>query len=249
MPAALDIGRQLLNNEGREDAQKVIVLVTDGGPNYAGDGPGGTETVFSGDGHPYSTSLDNGNGGSDLSQPEQDETSDIANDIYDTDGYQILTVGITDDEDLDTFLASGVAQPGVDQHTNVSADFDGINLAAEELANAVTGTEEVIFRGTLRETLEALQSNDGRGIPLDRGLNTEFYETGYQGEEGPDPEDDPDRECFMGRNTYCFGFAWWLPVDHGNEVQGDSATFDVGFYTEQCRHNQGSGMNNENVDA
>jgi hypothetical protein len=30
---------------------------------------------------------------------------------------------------------------------------------------------------------------------------------------------------------------WWLPIDHGNEVQSDSVTFDLGFYTEQCRHN------------
>jgi len=32
---------------------------------------------------------------------------------------------------------------------------------------------------------------------------------------------------------------WWLPIDHGNQVQSDSATFDLGFYTEQCRHNDG----------
>jgi predicted ribosomally synthesized peptide with SipW-like signal peptide len=249
MPAALDIGRQLLTNEGRPDAKKVIVLVTDGGPNYAGDGPGGSTTEFSGSGHPYTTTLDNGDGGSNISSGEQDETVSIAEDIYASEEYEIYTVGITDDPGLDTFLATGVAQPGPDNHFNVSANFDGINVAAEELANAVTGQEEVIFRGTLRETLEALQANDGRGIPLDRGLDTEFYETSYQGEEGPDPEDDPDRECFMGSNTYCFGFAWWLPIDHGNEVQGDSATFDLGFYTEQCRHNDGAGMNNEGVDA
>jgi hypothetical protein len=30
---------------------------------------------------------------------------------------------------------------------------------------------------------------------------------------------------------------WWLPIDHGNQVQSDSVTFDLGFYTEQCRHN------------
>jgi hypothetical protein len=41
---------------------------------------------------------------------------------------------------------------------------------------------------------------------------------------------------------------WWLPIDHGNQVQSDSATFDLGFYTEQCRHNDGSGMNTDQVD-
>jgi hypothetical protein len=32
-----------------------------------------------------------------------------------------------------------------------------------------------------------------------------------------------------------------VPTDVGNEIQTDSASFDLGFYTEQCRHNSGSG--------
>jgi predicted ribosomally synthesized peptide with SipW-like signal peptide len=51
-----------------------------------------------------------------------------------------------------------------------------------------------------------------------------------------------ERDCFTASNTYNFGIAWWLPVDHGNEVQSDSVSFDLGFYTEQCRHNDGSGQ-------
>jgi hypothetical protein len=31
-------------------------------------------------------------------------------------------------------------------------------------------------------------------------------------------------------------------VDHANEIQSDSVRFDLGFYTEQCCHNDGSGM-------
>jgi predicted ribosomally synthesized peptide with SipW-like signal peptide len=247
MPAALDIAAQTLDNEGREDAKKVIVLVTDGGPNYAGDGPGGGTVEFSGSGHGYTATMDNGNGGSDITDDEKDETEDVANSIYDDNDYEIWTVGITDDADLDTFLSTGVAQPGVEKHTNVSGDFDGLNDAAQELANDITGQEEVIFQGTLRDLLTALQGNDGRGIPLDRNLETEFYETDWQADNSADPETDPDRECFRGLNTYCFGLAWWLPVDHGNEAQSDSASFDVGFYTEQCRHNDGAGMPPENA--
>ena len=49
--------------------------------------------------------------------------------------------------------------------------------------------------------------------------------------------------CFRGDGTVHNGvFAWWLPVDHANEIQTDSATFSLGLYTEQCRHNDGSGM-------
>jgi hypothetical protein len=40
-------------------------------------------------------------------------------------------------------------------------------------------------------------------------------------------------------------FAWWVPVDHGNEIQTDSASFELSFYTEQCRHNDGEGMATE----
>jgi Ca-activated chloride channel family protein len=44
-------------------------------------------------------------------------------------------------------------------------------------------------------------------------------------------------ECLNGSDTYYVGFAWWLPLNHGNEVQTDSYGFDLGFYAEQCRHN------------
>jgi hypothetical protein len=48
--------------------------------------------------------------------------------------------------------------------------------------------------------------------------------------------------CFRGETDFSAAFAWWVPVDHGNEIQSDSVEFDLGFYTEQCRHNDGSGM-------
>jgi predicted ribosomally synthesized peptide with SipW-like signal peptide len=53
--------------------------------------------------------------------------------------------------------------------------------------------------------------------------------------------------CFRGETDFSAAFAWWVPVDHGNEIQSDSVELDLGFYTEQCRHNDGSGMNNESV--
>ena len=54
--------------------------------------------------------------------------------------------------------------------------------------------------------------------------------------------------CFRGETDFSAAFAWWVPVDHGNEIQTDQVEFDLGFYTEQCRHNDGSGMNNAAVD-
>ncbi|WP_227015628.1 SipW-dependent-type signal peptide-containing protein [Haloarcula sp. JP-L23] len=59
--------------------------------------------------------------------------------------------------------------------------------------------------------------------------------------EVPPPDGGP-RDCLVNSTTAYLGFEWWLPVNHGNEVQTDSVSFDLGFYTEQCRHNDGSGM-------
>jgi len=44
--------------------------------------------------------------------------------------------------------------------------------------------------------------------------------------------------CFEASTDHYVGLAWWLPTDVGNEVQGDSVSFDLGFYAEQCRHNE-----------
>jgi predicted ribosomally synthesized peptide with SipW-like signal peptide len=86
---------------------------------------------------------------------------------------------------------------------------------------------EVFRRGTLEEDLNAL--SDG-GLPLDGNLATGFDELA----DGPA---DPDRECFAPNLTYYVGFGWYLPEGVGNEIQGDSVSFDLGFYTEQCRNN------------
>jgi predicted ribosomally synthesized peptide with SipW-like signal peptide len=93
-------------------------------------------------------------------------------------------------------------------------------------------SDNVFHRGTLASDLEMLA--DGNGIPLDGVLATEFDElTG-------DPTAE-SRECFQAGVSNYVGFAWWLPTDVGNEIQGDSVSFDLGFYTEQCRNNDGSG--------
>jgi predicted ribosomally synthesized peptide with SipW-like signal peptide len=60
-----------------------------------------------------------------------------------------------------------------------------------------------------------------------------------------DGGEEDGRECFPNSTTAYVGFEWWLPVDHANEIQTDSVRFDLGFYTEQCRHNDGSGMRRE----
>jgi predicted ribosomally synthesized peptide with SipW-like signal peptide len=94
--------------------------------------------------------------------------------------------------------------------------------------------ETVFLEGSLREVLDALSS--GNGVPLAGNIPAE--EGGGTG-----------RDCYSAApDVHYVAFQWWLPIDHGNEVQTDSVTFDLGFYTEQCRHNDGAGMNAAAVD-
>jgi predicted ribosomally synthesized peptide with SipW-like signal peptide len=95
--------------------------------------------------------------------------------------------------------------------------------------NVATGEQIIFDEISLRELEQRLDPDQGGPLRLDGNR--------------ADPED----ECFSPGATHCFALAWWLPLNHGNEVQSDSVSFDLGFYTEQCRHNDGSGMNSEEV--
>ena len=93
--------------------------------------------------------------------------------------------------------------------------------------------EKVIVADTLDNVLAALST--GNGIPLD-GNRATLYD------EFDDPATDEDREPFVGDGIqHCLAMSWKLPFSVGNEVQGDSVTFDVAFYTEQARNNDGAG--------
>jgi predicted ribosomally synthesized peptide with SipW-like signal peptide len=86
-------------------------------------------------------------------------------------------------------------------------------------------------QSTLREFLTAVSS--GSGIPL-------------EGDIGASEGGGTGRPCFSGATDHYVSVFWWLPIDHGNQVQSDSVTFDLGFYTEQCRHNGGEGVERTN---
>ena len=66
--------------------------------------------------------------------------------------------------------------------------------------------------------------------------NFRFYVCDVEPEEENGEEENGD-VCFQPSNTSFIGFEWCLPTTVGNEVQGDSLSFDLSFYTEQCRHN------------
>ncbi|MFB6109047.1 MAG: VWA domain-containing protein [Haloplanus sp.] len=131
------------------------------------------------------------------------------------------------------------ARPQNDEHTFLTQQGESLEDLLSQLGGQILAGEQVFVTQSLRETLEDLTS--GNGIPLDGDTSQGEFD-----ELNDDPAADT-RQCFPGNATQCIGFSWWLPVDHGNEVQSDSVTFDLGFYTEQCRHNDGAGMNNAAV--
>jgi predicted ribosomally synthesized peptide with SipW-like signal peptide len=260
MPGAIDIADQVLDDQGRPDALPVVVVVTDGGPNY---GENETDPSYSASvgGSSYSAprgagfSADDNSPGYDnndsdpatVTEAEQDETALVADAVKaNPDGSRIAVLNVAPGttelgggRDLSDYLEDEIASAGFYNQIPIS-NFPGV---ADDIAAEVVVEEEVFFNGSLRTALSALSENEGRGVPLDGNRVTTFDELA-------DPEDDPNRDPFTGGGvTHCVGFQWWLPVNHANQIQGDKAGFDIGFYAEQARHNTGVGMIPEDGNA
>ncbi|MFC7133588.1 MULTISPECIES: vWA domain-containing protein [Salinibaculum] len=150
-------------------------------------------------------------------------------------GTEVLTIGVVDANQ--SLLEEIACKPGslsAPENAFTADTVDEIVGVFDEISEEVVGTEEIFFIGTLREALEAL--SDGTGVELDGDIPA--ADGGGTG-----------RNCFSADTRHDIGFAWWLPVDHANEIQTDTATFELGFYTEQCRHNDGSGQAPETATA
>ena len=76
-----------------------------------------------------------------------------------------------------------------------------------------------VFEGTLNEVFAAIGDGSFQGIPL--------------------TNEDGDACFYPVADSTCVAFEWWFPIgqDDVNDAQGESVSFDVGFYAEQCRHN------------
>jgi len=238
----IDGGLEAANGEldstrARQSATPVVVLLSDGSPS-ANNGIEGTDNP-------------------DIADDDDEAAVEEADDVKSS-GKRIITLGfgLTADGDAENLLkaVAGTTANSESDYADYESgsgddpDDEGDYFSAptpsdlqgefEDIAGSISTGEEIFFQGSLRSALTAL--TDGNGIPLDGNGGDDFDETG-------DPSAS-SRGCFDPTPaTNCIGFSWWLPTDHGNEVQGDSVSFDLGFYTEQCRHNDGSGMNNAAV--
>jgi len=135
------------------------------------------------------------------------------------DGIDIFTIGLgvaTNSTAQQTLIAIASMSGGVSQYYAAATSGDLATIYGQ-ISQVILG-EEVIAQGTLREVLTALAA----GIPLDADVLSD------------------GRQCYSNLYTRCFGFKWWVPTSVGNEIQTDSVTFNLGFYGEQCRHNDGT---------
>jgi predicted ribosomally synthesized peptide with SipW-like signal peptide len=109
----------------------------------------------------------------------------------------------------------GISSDPDEEYVFFVTDADALDQAFGQIAEVIVG-ETAFFEGTLAEAMAFLSE----GYALDGNRSTEA------------------RECFAGGLTQCIGFEWELPAEVGNEIQTDSVEFDIGFYAEQCRHNE-----------
>jgi hypothetical protein len=147
--------------------------------------------------------------------------------LCDNPGYVWLTGS------LDAATENGWSEPETDSPLeDGSTESGGVELLDAIRVRIRNGGRPldggVVFEGTLAETLDTLGT--GYGHPLDGDPGTAAADTGET------------RSCFAPTPTrHGVTVEWWLPVDVGDAVQGDSVTLDLGFYTEQCRRNDGTG--------
>lgn len=132
--------------------------------------------------------------------------------------------------------------------------FDqGGSLAGDTLREKFVSFFELESAPTLAEAVQAFEN--GNGVPLDANpfgskvngrvsaASNDVFFYDLNPDEGTNLQSaSQERECFPAAAGDSLGFIWALPVDHANEIQGDAVTVDIGFYTEQCRHNDGSGI-------
>ncbi|PSP42866.1 hypothetical protein BRC66_00450, partial [Halobacteriales archaeon QH_2_66_30] len=200
----------------------------------------GADLAFAADGTMYIwTSSSSQNGLYKVDDPSSDTTavavdsSNIGTLDTDVTGMAIRDAGngnilVSDNNDNEIVVIDRTDGSRIDSYAMKENGRDFDHIFGDMTAGQLCG--QVFRRSNLRSDLDALTSSP---VPLDGNRSTSF-------DEFSDPDNSPDRECFAAGVTHYIGFGWWVPTDVGNEIMGDSVEFDLGFYTEQCRNQDGS---------
>lgn len=152
------------------------------------------------------------------------------------DDIRVMTIGIGS---ANTTLLDAVATDPDSENAYTGTNPGEIEAVFNSISEVILAGEMVILgmgdgvhtdHVTLAEAMDIIDRNGGM-IPLD-GDGNMAYGDGATSE---------NRDCFEARTGHCIGMRWWVPTTVGNEIQGDSVSFDLGFYAEQCRHNDGAG--------
>ncbi|WP_281193557.1 vWA domain-containing protein [Halorubrum sp. F4] len=202
------------SGNARSGARKIMVVLGDGAPNE----------------------------GTDVTDDDNESPIQEATNAKEDDDIEIFTIAYGSGSPggiLGDMASDPTDYPDIDQFA-YDADVSDVVSKFQEIGGVVGGGEQLILgKGdgehddhvTLAEAMAIMDRNDGM-VPLDGTADM-----GYG--DGPTS---PERDCFPAGAQKCIGMKWWVPTSVGNEIQGDSVEFDIGFYTEQCRHNDGSGQ-------
>jgi len=152
--------------------------------------------------------------------------------ICDNPGYVWLNAGTR------AVSENGTTEPEADAPDEDAAT---VELLDETLAlvwvddgnGTLEASESTVLADSLRNVLATL----GTGTGIDLAGNVAAAAGGGTG-----------RNCFSGAaadgsaTVHSAVFAWAVPPGRVNALQSDGVTFDLGFYTEQCRRNDGVGL-------
>ena len=157
-------------------------------------------------------------------------------------GFGVLGDDISTLEQISTLPGNHkfmlVPDPDINQAINGPADpnTDPVTSVAEEIG-FTAGGEQAIFQGSLYDLL-----TQGADINAD-GFVDDYVVDGIAGGYPLDSDRNREgRQCYPNSDTRCVALEWHLPfnLEHSNAIQGDSVIFNLDFYAEQCRHNEGA---------
>ncbi|MFD1562858.1 SipW-dependent-type signal peptide-containing protein [Haloarchaeobius amylolyticus] len=122
----------------------------------------------------------------------------------------------------------------LEENIDVTVSYCTLNDIGDSFDPKDVDSQTEIWKGTLADLLAKVRY----GVPLDGNSGAPNPDGGFFAP--------GSQECFDGtgdkteKKNPCICLDWEVPKSVGNEIQGDSLEFNLQFYAEQCRHNDGT---------